>query len=257
MQNHIIEPINVFEISEENDKELCSICLDEMNIPESIYKIESCNHCFHSKCILEMFINGINEFCPLCRSYITTTNNNYDYDSFKFNLIQKYAKKKNSNKIVVNLFKKYDKCDSSLKLLIKEKKQINRNISLVKKNNKDIIRKNIENRCLERRIKCFLKNNKNIIKTDWRNKRSPIFVRKIIKENIKECNTNMSSIFNEKLIELNLQFEEYKNNDCIKEYDKLNKILSKINIKIIKKRREKNDIKRSILQIPIAAPVKI
>lgn len=120
MQNHIIEPINVFEINEENDKELCSICLDEMNIPVSIYKIESCNHCFHSKCILEMFINGINDFCPLCRCYITTTNNNYDYDSFKFNLIQKYAKKKNSNKIVVNLFKKYNKCDTSLKLLIKE-----------------------------------------------------------------------------------------------------------------------------------------
>jgi hypothetical protein len=95
MQNHIIEPINIFEVSEENDKDLCSICLDEMNIPESIYIIESCNHCFHSKCILEMFISGVNEFCPLCRTYITTTNNHYDYDSFKFNLIQKYAKKKN------------------------------------------------------------------------------------------------------------------------------------------------------------------
>jgi hypothetical protein len=128
---------------------------------------------------------------------------------------------------------------------------------LLKKNNKDIIRKNIENSCVKRRIKYFLKNNKNIIKTGWRIKRSPIFVRKIIKENIKECNTHMTSIINEKLNELNLQLEEYKNNEYIKEYVNLNKILNKINIKIIKKRREKNDIKRSILQIPVSAPVKI
>jgi hypothetical protein len=67
----------------------------------------------------------------------------------------------------------------------------------------------------------------------------------------------MTSIINEKLNELNLQLEEYKNNEYIKEYVNLNKIISKINIKIIKKRREKNDIKRSILQIPVAAPVKI
>ena len=80
---------------------------------------------------------------------------------------------------------------------------------------------------------------------------------KVQKENIKECNTHMTSIINEKLNELNLQLEEYKNNEYIKEYVNLNKIISKINIKIIKKRREKNDIKRSILQIPVAAPVKI
>ena len=49
----------------------------EMDVPESIYKIETCNHNFYSKCILEMFINGVKEFCPLCRSYITT-NNTYD-----------------------------------------------------------------------------------------------------------------------------------------------------------------------------------
>ncbi len=55
------------------------------------------------------------------------------------------------------MFKKYNKCENSIKLLIKEKTQINRNISLLKKNNKDIIRKNIENSCLKRRIKYFLK----------------------------------------------------------------------------------------------------
>ena len=87
-------------------------------------------------------------------------------------------------------------------------------------------------------------------------RRLPMFIRKIIRENIKECNIHMTSNINEKLNEVNLQLEEYKNNVYIKEYDKLNKTLSKITIKIIKKRKEKNDIKRS-LQIPIAAPIRI
>ena len=50
MESVLIEPINIFdnENTTEN-KELCSICLDEINEEnvESIYTLNTCNHKFH------------------------------------------------------------------------------------------------------------------------------------------------------------------------------------------------------------------
>jgi hypothetical protein len=206
-----------------------------------------------------MFINGINDFCPLCRSYITTTNNTYNIDNFKFNLIKKYAHKKGANKIVVNLFKKYNNSESQLKLLVKQKHEINKNINLLKKNNKDIIKHNLENNKLEKRLAFFLKGRKNVIKVnsilvkDRRISRSPVFIKKIIRENVKNCNTEILRIFNEKIEEI----KQNEKHECLKAYDNLIKMRRNIDCKRIKMRRKNNDIKRSILQIPIAAPVKI
>jgi len=256
-QNNIIEPINIFEVIDTDDKELCSICLDEMINPEGLYKIESCNHTFHTKCVLEMFINGINDFCPLCRTYITTNNNNHNFDNFKFNLIEKYSKKKNANKIVVNLFKKYNKYKTNLKILLKEKNKIIKNISLVKRNNKDIIKKNREYEILKTQIKYDIKPIKNIVKINDVIERNFIFRRstlfKIIKENIKTYNLNISNIINDKLTELDSHLEENKKNEYIKEYVNLNKILRNITYKINEMTRQKNEIKRSIIQLPVLA----
>jgi len=64
----------------------------------------------------------------------------------------------------------------------------------------------------------------------------------------------MSNIFNDKLSSLKLQLEENKNNEYIKENLNLHKILSEIEIKIIKNRQEIVKTRTSILQIHIAPP---
>jgi len=46
-------------------KDICSICLDELNNDQ--YKL-NCNHCYHKNCIKQWLRN--NEICPLCRTRV-------------------------------------------------------------------------------------------------------------------------------------------------------------------------------------------
>ena len=69
------------------DKELCSICLEEVTISKKEYKVSKCDNCnkyFHKKCLEEWF--KTKEECPLCR---------HKYDNIELipllkNLYQRY-----------------------------------------------------------------------------------------------------------------------------------------------------------------------
>jgi hypothetical protein len=60
-----------------NDKdEDCAICLDNINVNESMYKIE-CNHKFHTHCLL---LNSYeSNTCPVCRDEILYAKSSKDY----------------------------------------------------------------------------------------------------------------------------------------------------------------------------------
>jgi len=50
----------------------CSICCSPLKYTHKLYKLNQCNHVFHSKCIKQMFkynSNNLNSIykCPLCR----------------------------------------------------------------------------------------------------------------------------------------------------------------------------------------------
>lgn len=58
---------------EQNSQYICPICKDDYIANEQLYKLTSCNHIFHSDCILEWFNKlSISKFntlsCPLCRN---------------------------------------------------------------------------------------------------------------------------------------------------------------------------------------------
>jgi len=63
----LIEPISCA-----TDKSFCSICIDDINIGETVYTSVNintegvCEHVFHLDCIQPWFING-SATCPLCR----------------------------------------------------------------------------------------------------------------------------------------------------------------------------------------------
>ena len=61
----IIYNISKWIRSEKQTKILCSICLEELD-SKSNFVITSCNHSFHSDCLLKWLNNNNN--CPLCRN---------------------------------------------------------------------------------------------------------------------------------------------------------------------------------------------
>ena len=107
------EVVNLFnDINiEDFDLEVCCICLEDM--VDNIHTL-NCNHRFHSNCIIETFRNGLTD-CPLCRQKAPARNPYLYIGHLKFNLLKSYAKKKNANKNIVELFEKYNKMNESIK----------------------------------------------------------------------------------------------------------------------------------------------
>jgi len=88
----------------EETTETCSICLTNLNDSNIDDFILSCNHKFHTECILNWFrsVNGGGN-CPLCNdnpfmNNETTINNNYPrgFIDERFKILSKHSRKKNS-----------------------------------------------------------------------------------------------------------------------------------------------------------------
>ena len=55
----------------------CIICFEKLN-NEPCYQCEICNNQFHNECIQKWFKKK--KTCPMCRSVIYLSNDDYDYD---------------------------------------------------------------------------------------------------------------------------------------------------------------------------------
>jgi len=101
--------INSYNVQKTNDESLCLICHDDINSDQS-YELPECNHIYHTDCIIQWFRIG-NSNCPYCNSSYGNENNenNEDYLPFsmrrrrierEYTIIKKFAKKKESPKIL-------------------------------------------------------------------------------------------------------------------------------------------------------------
>ncbi|XP_047332112.1 uncharacterized protein LOC124935734 [Impatiens glandulifera] len=59
---------NKSKASEKEEKETCTICLENYNIGEDLNKMQHCNHHFHNCCITNWMKKS--NLCPLCREPI-------------------------------------------------------------------------------------------------------------------------------------------------------------------------------------------
>ena len=52
------------QVDEEEEEDICSICLDVLNNGQELRKLGGCGHQFHKECIKDWFRQ--NRVCPLC-----------------------------------------------------------------------------------------------------------------------------------------------------------------------------------------------
>jgi hypothetical protein len=250
-----ISSINLLETDIQIDKELCSICLDEMDNPNTIYKIEDCNHMFHTKCILEMYIKSEAKSCPNCRHYISVTDNTGNATvKFKMDLIKKYVKKKDANTNVVNFYTEYVNYNKKLFELKKELVSVQRDITVLKKDNKAIFKEKdkLDENLLE--LKNFMKSNILCFTSRYRRYRRALCNKnslKFIKDIIKDASTEITNKINEQVESVEDDLSKIKENDVFKNYNILEKKKKKINTQQAKLQREQSILQNSMLSIPI------
>lgn len=127
-----MNPLPLFEDNLQNlnvNEESCSICLDTMRDENTLYTIPECNHKFHNTCIIGWFRSDHGE-CPLCRG-----NQNvgvYQRRSF-LSIILNHARRKDAPKTLVTLVTKYKKYRDITK-------KVQKDISELKRNNKDLFK---------------------------------------------------------------------------------------------------------------------
>lgn len=93
---------NVTNNKEKNN--LCSICLEHMNIYGDISIVEPCKHQFHTNCLNKFKEHSSKKFCvcsynifkcPLCRTFLYMTLDDYKYYNpmpYKFCCSTKYLR---------------------------------------------------------------------------------------------------------------------------------------------------------------------
>ena len=124
-----------------NEIESCAICLCDMLIDkDDIYTLEKCNHKFHSKCLLEMYINSQYKFCPLCRQNIYSSGiTNEIRNQKKLEELHKLFAEKKVNKIIKKEFKKYKEAEEKIKDFNLEIKEVQQEINKFhRKNSSDV-----------------------------------------------------------------------------------------------------------------------
>jgi len=153
-----MDPIPLFENNRQSnsvDDNLCSICLEVMNINiNNIYTIPECNHIFHTNCIIEWFRSS-HDTCPLCRSNRIINPSYYCHKNL-FKIILDYSKRKNAPKKLVKIVDKYrknkikfDNSNKEFREFKKKNKELFRSFNIVK-NKKFKFERNV--RILKREI---------------------------------------------------------------------------------------------------------
>ena len=241
---NILSPINLNEVT---DMDSCPICFDNMNNPREIYTIENCNHRFHTKCVLEMFIQGFTDTCPMCRSIISTSNSRFqDFEDFKFKLLLKHSAKPNANILIKNMVKKYKNNELKIRELRRKQVLIGKDRKLLDKNT------GVLKKLRQAKIKTGLFKNAKQVKLKLR---KSIRLPKDIKELVKKCNLEIKYTIKENIDTLKNEIKELENSDAYKKYQEINKQYYNIRRNISKHNSISWKIKESILSIPFAPNV--
>jgi hypothetical protein len=138
-----ITPINVFNSEIENEIDICSICLVDMNEKSETFLLD-CNHRFHTKCIIDVFRKTYsyenNGKCPLCRKD-PDHNIVRSYNS-KYELLQIYMKdnKDKCHPYLLRLYKDIYNCDEKIKKNEINEKEFKKEIKEFCIVNEDIIK---------------------------------------------------------------------------------------------------------------------
>ena len=130
----MIEPIRLYNHDSQinNNVEICSICLDNIN-SQPIHELDECKHKFHSSCLITWL--RINNDCPMCRS---KSKSKKIYKQTIFQHIINFCKsKKNTSKQLKLIYLKYIKLRDDCKLEKEKYKQF-------KSENKSIIKKHAD-----------------------------------------------------------------------------------------------------------------
>jgi hypothetical protein len=147
-----ITPMNVFNSEIENEIDICSICLENMNEKNETFLLD-CNHRFHTKCIIDVFRKTYsyenNGKCPLCRKD-PVPNNVKNWS--KFELLEIYIKKNEEkcHPYLLRLYKEIYNCDEKVKKNELDKKELKKTIKEFCKVNEDIIN---QKDCLDTQLK--------------------------------------------------------------------------------------------------------
>lgn len=241
----------IINLDEAIEIQTCAICLDNMNNDTEIYTIENCNHKFHTKCVLEMFIEGFTDSCPMCRSIISTSNNrNRNFEDFKFKLLLRHSKKSNANILIKNLVKKYNDAQDKIKKLRSQNNIIKKERRIVSKNN-DILKKITLTRIKTNRFKKAKKVRIRLYKP----RRFYSIIPKDVKELVKKCNIEIKNTIKDNINTLENEMKNLKNSDAYKEFEYINNKCSKMGKNIIKYNRISRKIKDSLLSIPFTPNV--
>ena len=131
------------DFDESNVKEVCSICLDEIN-EEDKYLLEQCNHAFHTDCIVRNIQQG-NIGCPCCRKlplFMTNVEESYD---LREDLIDEYNEQEKMKfyKRALEIVKKGRPTKLLIKYIGEYTRYFNQNKEINKYNN-EIIKKQKE-----------------------------------------------------------------------------------------------------------------
>lgn len=251
-----ISSIILAEAGIQTDKDLCSICLDHLDDEKTIYKVEKCNHVFHAKCILEMYIKSNSKNCPLCRSQISVASNICDNAiKFKINLIKKYVKRKNANLNIVKVYTDYVNYGKQISELKKGSTIIQKEIVSTKKNNKTIFTQKLklEQNVLE--LKNFMKRNTLGFTSKYRRYRRALCNKmslKFIKDIIKDASIEIVNKINDKIENVENDLYNIKDHDIFKHYNLLRQKKKKIDYQIIKLHQQEFILKNAMLRMSLS-----
>lgn len=245
--------LNLFNI--DIDKELCSICLEELEDEKTIYKIDSCNHLFHTKCILEMYIQSNSRSCPMCRQIISATSSSSSSlynNKFKLSLIKKYVKKVDANPSIVSFYNEFISYNKKISEFKKKLIATQKLLTTLYKENKPIFKEKekLEKNLIE--IKIFLKRNELCFATKYRYRRFAYrqnlsFIKDIVNDVKKDVNDRI----NKKVKIVEDELKKIEENNVFVEYKNLEKKIKRINNQKIKFEHEQLVLKNTILSIPI------
>lgn len=82
--------------AQSSSDDVCSICLDAVQMSSPDACTLDCFHCFHKDCVAGIRSYGLSQVCPICRAPLTGTMKEFDYFTRKLFSLKKRLRKQGS-----------------------------------------------------------------------------------------------------------------------------------------------------------------